>query len=171
MKTTGFRATAILAAILAAILLAACGSGQDAGDGENAAAAEQEQGQGQGQESQRTAGRSEVVVPATLADLELGAPLLVADTAATNPTTAHDAATGTVFMAWTREAPGEAPAEGEDPRLEAVVARSDDGGKTFSDQVVVSDSARSVYTRTVSPTQVAVGPTGTVYVLYQYAVP
>ena len=83
------------------------------------------------------------------------------------PTTAADPTSGVVYASWAREVPGAVTADG-DPRLEAVVARSDDGGETFGAPVVVSPPGTAVHTRSVSPTQVEVGPDGAVYVLFKH---
>ncbi|MGH8909629.1 MAG: sialidase family protein [Egibacteraceae bacterium] len=83
---------------------------------------------------------------------------------ALNPTTAVDPASGAVYLAWAQEVEGGGDAE--EPLLEAVVARSDDGGATFGDPVVVSAPGERVASYTVSPTQVVVGPDGEVYLLY-----
>jgi hypothetical protein len=138
-----------------ALTLGACGGGDD-----------------DDQQTAEEQPRSEagIVTPGNLGELSVGKALRIADSAATNPTAAHDPAGDVVYLAWTQEVPGQTVAKGEDPRLEAVVARSDDGGATFGAPVTVNDPAHDVYTRTVSPTQVQVGPDGTVYVLYQYAV-
>ncbi len=141
--------------VVLALALAGCGDGDGGGD-----------------EAANEQPRSEaaIVTPANLGELTLGKPLQIAGSAATNPTAAHDPDRGAVYMAWTQEVPGQTVAAGDDPRLQAVVARSDDEGATFGAPVTVSDPAHDVYTRTVSPTQVKVGPEGAVYVLYQYAV-
>ena len=47
-----------------------------------------------------------------------------------------------------------------------VVAASADGGRTFGEPVVVSPPGMRVRSMSVSPTQVAVGAEGEVYVLY-----
>ena len=76
-----------------------------------------------------------------------------------------------MYAAWASDVPlpeddvlvdGEVP-----PRLfQVVVATSDDGGRTFGEPVVVSPPGMRVRSMAVSPTQVAVGPEGEVYVLY-----
>ena len=146
--------TLSLGAVLA-LALAGCGGG-DGGEDETA------------EEQPRS--ESGIVSPADLGTLTVGKALQIAGSAATNPTAAHDPDSGSVYMAWTQEVPGQTVAAGADPRLEAVVARSDDGGATFGTPVTVNAPGHDVYTRTVSPTQVKVGPEGAVYVLYQYAV-
>ncbi|MGH9039471.1 MAG: sialidase family protein [Acidimicrobiia bacterium] len=83
------------------------------------------------------------------------------------PTTATDARSGAVYVAYARELPGP-EGHDEDPLVEAVVARSDDGGKTFGAPVVVSPPGMAVHTRSVSPTEVEVGPEGEVYVLFKH---
>ena len=91
-----------------------------------------------------------------------------------NPTVAVDAKSGAVFLSWAEEvepAPGASGGEAEAATWRAVVARSDDGGATFGPPVVASAAGHRVATSTVSPTRVAVGPEGEVYVLYGRDVP
>ncbi len=68
--------------------------------------------------------------------------------------------------------PGTAPKDKDgkkaDPKLEVRVARSDDGGRSFGPPVVASSPRDRVFSFTVNPTQVAVGPKGEVYVLYPH---
>jgi hypothetical protein len=91
---------------------------------------------------------------------------------ARNPTVAVDRSTGTVYLAWAREVPGAAPMptarqhKRADPKLEVVLARSDDGGKSFGPGIVLNAPQDKVQSASVAPTQVAVGPMGEVYVLY-----
>ena len=88
-----------------------------------------------------------------------------------NATVAVDRRTGAVYLAWAKEvadAAAPAPATGKkaDPRLEARLARSTDGGRSFAASVAVSLPEQRVKSHTVSPTRAAVGPAGEVYVLY-----
>lgn len=104
--------------------------------------------------------------------LVLADPVTLAGAGARNPTVAVDPRSGVVYLAWAREVPGAAPMatarqhKRPDPKLEAVVARSDDGGRSFGTPVIVNASHDKVQSSSVSPTHVAVGPKGTVYVLY-----
>lgn len=92
---------------------------------------------------------------------------LAPETGGLFPTTAVDATSKAVYVAWAREVAAATDYAG-DPLLEAVVARSDDGGATFGAPVVVSPPGMAVHTRSVSPTQVEVGPDGAVYVLFKH---
>lgn len=89
-----------------------------------------------------------------------------------NPTVAVDQFSGTVFLAWAQDlTESDAPKAAEngkkpDPKRQALLVRSVDGGQHFSAPVVVSPPEDDVRSHTVSPTQVAVGPKGEVYVLY-----
>jgi len=148
------RRRALLTFVIAAVLAAACGT--DSRGGEQAAQAEPEQ---------TASGR--VVTPPKLAGLSLADPKVVVPAGALNPTVALDKASGTLYLAFTREVPGPDPTE---PVLQAVVARSTDRGQTFSEPVVVNGPAERVDSSVVSPTHVAVGPEGEVYVLYQHNV-
>jgi hypothetical protein len=94
--------------------------------------------------------------------LTVAKPVELQPEGALNPTTAVDPDSGTVYAAWAREI----PVPGGDPMIEAVVATSGDGGRTFGEPVVVSPPGMKVVTYTVSPTQVAVGHGGEVYVLF-----
>ncbi len=85
-----------------------------------------------------------------------------------NPTVVADPETSDVYMAWAEELKASA---GEEAALRAVVARSDDGGKTFGEPVAASASGDRVTSSTVAPTQVAVGPKGVVYLLYGHTTP
>jgi hypothetical protein len=89
-----------------------------------------------------------------------------------NPTLASDRRSGAVYLAWAQEIPGTARKDTDgkktDPTLEVRVARSDDGGRSFGPPVVASRPEDRVKSFTVSPTQVAVGPKGEVYVLYEH---
>ena len=84
---------------------------------------------------------------------------------ARNPSTAVDPGAGTVYTAWAEEAPVP-PGSTEDPLLQVVVARSDDGGTTFGEPVVASPKGMRIVSYPVSPTQVEVGPKGEVFVLF-----
>jgi hypothetical protein len=97
--------------------------------------------------------------------LAVSNPQVLQPETARNPTVAVDPESGTVYTAWARELPVPT-GDGKDPLLEAVVARSGDGGKTFEPPVVVSPPGTRVASYTVSPTQVEVGPGGEVYVLF-----
>ena len=88
-----------------------------------------------------------------------------------NPTVAWDRRSGTVYLAWAQEVPATAQKDKDrkaDPRLEVRVARSDDGGRSFGPPAVASSPEDRVESFTVTPTQVAVGPRGEVYVLYSH---
>ncbi|MGH9022498.1 MAG: sialidase family protein, partial [Acidimicrobiia bacterium] len=112
-----------------------------------------------------------VVAPAKQSALTVSKEAVVAPEGALNPTTAYDPKAGALYLAWAREKAGQPPAKGKDAKVEAVVARSDDGGKTFAEPVVASAASDRVRTYTISPTQVAVGRQGEVYVLYLHNVP
>ncbi|OBS52101.1 cytochrome C biosynthesis protein [Methylosinus sp. 3S-1] len=88
-----------------------------------------------------------------------------------NATVAVDHRTGAVYLAWAKEvadaaAPAAVSGKTADPQLEARLARSTDGGRSFGPSVVVSTPEQRVKSHTVSPTRAAVGPGGDVYVLY-----
>lgn len=108
--------------------------------------------------------------------LEASTALMLAPQGARNPTVAVDARSGTVYLAWAQELPGPAdepgkpadPGEKADPVLQAQVARSDDGGKSFGPPVPANPPGDRIESTTVSPTQVAVGARGEVYVLYRH---
>ncbi|MGH8975501.1 MAG: sialidase family protein [Acidimicrobiia bacterium] len=142
---------ALLVLVAVGVLAAACGKGGDAGDDPQA----------------RQSAAARVVTPAQLAGLGLAEPSVVVPAGTRNPTVALDPASGAFYLAWAREVPGPTP---DEPVLQAVVARSNDQGRTFSEPVVVNDPAERVDTSVVSPTHVAVGPGGEVYVLYQHNV-
>lgn len=80
----------------------------------------------------------------------------------TDPTVAVDSRTGTRLVAWTR--PGQSS-------LEVVVARSGDDEDRHVTPVVVSAGDTDIVSSGVSPAQVASGPKGQVYVLYERRVP
>lgn len=118
------------------------------------------------EEAQRVVAGGKIAAPVQLTGLSLSEPVTVVPDGALNPTTAFDPKSGAVYVAWAEEIPGAAQPEGKDQQVRAVVARSDDGGRTFSGPVVASGAADHVRTYTISPTQVAVGANGEVYVLY-----
>jgi hypothetical protein len=93
---------------------------------------------------------------------------MVSQSGGRNPTVAVDRRSGAVYLAWAQEppVPADQTARHAERRLEVLVARSGDGGRSFSAPVVASAADDRVESQTVSPTQVAVGPTGIVYVLY-----
>ncbi len=105
-----------------------------------------------------------------------GPPLAVSNTltltpkGGRNPTVAADRRSGAVYLAWAQEVPGPAAKQGKkaDPVLQVLVARSDNGGRSFGPPVVVNSRQDHVVSYTVSPTQVAVGFKGEVYVLYEH---
>ncbi|MGH8548689.1 MAG: hypothetical protein ACRERU_08860 [Methylococcales bacterium] len=77
--------------------------------------------------------------------------------AGSDPTVAVNTETGTRYAVWIR------PAKDSN---QLVVARSDEG-QNFTDPVVASGSDTDIVSATLSPAQVAVGPKGEVYVLYE----
>ena len=104
--------------------------------------------------------------------LALSETLILKQTGGRNPTVAVDRQSGAVYLAWAQEAPGaqSEPAQKKgkkaDPKLEVLLARSDDGGRHFGAPVVVNSPEDRVISHSVNPTQVAVGAKGEVYVLY-----
>lgn len=87
-------------------------------------------------------------------------------------TVAVDPRNGAVYLAWAQK-DAQAPNYGEDwnkrrkdVSLSVLVARSDDGGRRFGAPVVASRPGDHVRAYTVSPSRVAVGPQGDVYVQY-----
>ncbi|MGH8474125.1 MAG: sialidase family protein, partial [Gammaproteobacteria bacterium] len=86
-----------------------------------------------------------------------------------NPTVAMDQRSGAVYLAWAQEVTGPVDKQHKktDPVLQVLLARSDDGGRSFGPPVVANAPEDRVESSTVSPTQVAVGPKGEVYVLYR----
>ncbi|MCO6440369.1 MAG: exo-alpha-sialidase [Nitrococcus mobilis] len=110
---------------------------------------------------------------AAAAALELSEPVTLTRADARNPTMAVDRRSGTVYLAWAQETPGTDAAakggeQGDDPEVQALLARSEDGGRRFGAPVVVNTPQEHVVSHTVSPTRVAVGRKGEVYVLYQH---
>lgn len=110
---------------------------------------------------------------AEMAALELSEPVTLTRADARNPTVAVDRRSGTVYLAWAQETPGTDPEakegeQGDDPEVQALLVRSQDGGRRFGAPVVVNTPQDHVVSHTVSPTRVAVGPKGEVYVLYQH---
>lgn len=107
--------------------------------------------------------------------LVLSEPLTLKREGARNPTAAIDRRSGVLYLAWAQEVPGPAAKEKDDkkidPKLQVLLARSTDGGRQFGPPVVVSTPKDHVASYTVSPTQVAVGPKGEVYVLYEHSDP
>lgn len=139
------------AAALAALLVAGCTDAEEA-------AAEAVQG-----EAAQAA--AEVQIPERLDALDLSEVNEIAE-AGVGQTMVFDPKSGTVYMAWGRQAPEQA-AKGEDPAMQVMVARSTDGGKTFTDPVVVSAPEHTdMYISTANPVVVQAGPDGTVYVAY-----
>ncbi len=112
--------------------------------------------------------------PAAVAPLVLSEALTLKQAGGRNPTVAVDRRAGTVYLAWAQEVPEAPPAPPEkngeraDPKLQVLLARSDDGGRRFETPVVMNSPKDRVQSHTVSPTQVAVGPRGEVYVLYSH---
>jgi nucleotide-binding universal stress UspA family protein len=104
--------------------------------------------------------------------LVLSEAIALAPAGGRNPTVAVDRRTGAAYLAWAQEVAGAAPQAPAkkgmkpDPKLEVLLARSDDGGRHFGTPIVVNAPKDNVQSHTVSPTQAAVGPNGEVYVLY-----
>lgn len=149
--------------VLPVFVLVAVVGGACSGGGGGTAATSAEKG--------RVVAGDEIAAPAELAGLSLSEPTVVAPAGALNPTTAYDPKSGAVYVAWAEETPGTAQPEGKDQQVRAVVARSDDGGRTFSAPVVASAPTDHVRTYAISPTQVVVGPGGEVYVQYLHNEP
>ncbi len=131
-----------------------------------------------------TSGRDKLASPAKgdkLVPLSISKPLSLRPEGGLNPTAATDAASGAVYLAWAQEAPAphgqgsEHEAQGsehkEDPVLQVLVARSDDGGRSFAEPVVANPPTDHVVSYTVSPTEVEIGPKGEIYVLYLHSDP
>jgi hypothetical protein len=95
---------------------------------------------------------------------------IVSQAGGRNPTVAVDPRSGAVYLAWAQEHPGAAKkdANGPEHTLQVLVARSDDGGRRFGPAVVVSADGARIQSQAVSPTRIAVGPEGEVYVLYAH---
>ncbi|MGH2721439.1 MAG: sialidase family protein, partial [Actinomycetota bacterium] len=147
----GRRMLAALGAV--AMLAGACTEGSSTTDSRDS---------GSGKVTEGTAGALDI-------RLAVSEPTALQPEGARNPTTAVDPKSGTVFAAWARHRLVPAGSH-EDPVSEAVVARSEDGGKTFSTPVVVSGPQDNVYSFAAAPTQVAVGPKGEVYALFNHHV-
>ncbi|MGH9042912.1 MAG: sialidase family protein [Acidimicrobiia bacterium] len=145
--------------VVLVVLAASCSGG--GGDGATAREAEEH----------RVVAGGKIAAPAKLAELSTSSPVAVVPDGALNPTTAYDPKSKAIYVAWAEEIPGAAQPDGKDQQVRAVVARSDDGGKTFSAPVVASGPDDHVRTYTISPTQVVVGPGGEVYVQYLHNVP
>lgn len=119
-----------------------------------------------------------LAVPAApfAASLVLTPPAQVRATGAKNPTVAIDAKSGAVYLAWAQDKPVQPAPDAKDiamgkkpdPRMDAVLARSDDGGTRFGAARVVSATADNVRSASVSPTRVEVGSKGEVYVAYPH---
>lgn len=110
---------------------------------------------------------------ALAAALDLTPPAQVRATGAKNPTVAIDAKSGAVYLAWAQNKPVQpAPVlkdgKPKDLEVDAVVARSGDGGASFGSAHVVSAAQDNVRSAAVNPTRVEVGPNGSVYVLYSH---
>lgn len=84
----------------------------------------------------------------------------VAAAGATHPTVAVDPASGAVYVAWVG-------VPGADGRADVFLARSDDGGATYAAPIRVNDVPGDAAPHAQAPAQVAVGPDGTVYVVWQ----
>lgn len=91
-----------------------------------------------------------------------GPVVTLAESGGSNPTVAVDAG-GAGVVAWVGEA-----AEGE---WNVYGARTEDGGATFSAPVRVNDQPGDATPHDQAPAQVAVGPEGNVYVLWQKKTP
>lgn len=103
--------------------------------------------------------------------LRLSRPITAAAKGAFVPTVATDPRSGAIYTAWAQEVPGGADLGRHGViQSDVMVARSDDGGRTFSDPVVASGPDDKVSAYAVSPPQVRVGPEGSVYVVYGHAV-
>ncbi|MCI0668384.1 MAG: glycoside hydrolase [Methylococcaceae bacterium] len=98
--------------------------------------------------------------------------VLIGPSGGRNPNVAVDPNTGAVYLAWAQEvidavaAPPLKDGKKADPKLEVRLARSDDGGRHFGAPVVVNSPEDRVKSYSVSPTRVAVGSKGEIYVLY-----
>ncbi|MGH8614742.1 MAG: sialidase family protein [Gammaproteobacteria bacterium] len=108
--------------------------------------------------------------PAARPSLAVSKTLTLTPEGARNPTVAADQRSGALYLAWAQEVPGPPAKQGKkaDPVLQVLVARSDDGGLHFEPPVMVNSPQDHVVSYTASPTQVAVGLKGEVYVLYAY---
>ncbi len=110
--------------------------------------------------------------PILVSALILSEAAMLAPAGGRNPSVAVDANTGTVYLAWAQEVTDAPPtraskdAKKADPKLQALLVRSDDGGRHFGEPVAVNPIQDDVRSYTVSPTRVTVGPKSEVYVLY-----
>lgn len=84
----------------------------------------------------------------------------VAAAGAGHPTAAVDAATGAIYVAWV----GRPDAGG---RADVYLARSDDGGRSYTAPVRVNDVPGDAAPHAQAPAQVAAGHDGAVYVAWQ----
>lgn len=149
------------AAVSGALLLAACGG---AAEKEEPAAAGASEAKEPALEVVQAAAK--VQVPAQLAALAVSDQKQVFAGGA-GQTLIRDVKSGAVYMSWLRHVPNQAPAAGEDPASQIVVATSTDDGKTFGEPVVVSlPEQKAFYTATANPAQGAVGQDGKLYVTY-----
>ena len=86
-----------------------------------------------------------------------------------------DQASGKIYLAWAKQtftARKKTNEAKKDQRLEAAIARSEDGGKNFSAPAVVSSKNDRVESYTVAPVQVVAGPKkDQVFILYSHKDP
>jgi hypothetical protein len=126
-------------------------------------------------ENSSIAATEELEIP--LSRIVLSEAAAIAPEGGRNPTVAVDPKSGTVYLAWAQEVADSASnaaaddAKPADPRLQAMLVHSDDGGRRFGDPVPVHSSEENVRSYTASPTRVEVGPGGEVYVLYSRKAP
>lgn len=88
---------------------------------------------------------------------ELGPAIAVAETDASNPTTAVDSRSGVIYVAWVGTGDGVS---------NVYLSRSGDG-RIFSTPIRVNDLPGDAAPHEQAPAQVAVGPEGNVYVVWQ----
>lgn len=101
---------------------------------------------------------------------EAGPVVTVAAAGAGNPTVALDPRTGARYVAWVGAEEGDA-APSADRTWNVYVARAEAGDAGFSAPLRVNDRAGDAAPHAQAPAQVAVGPDGGVYVLWQNATP
>ncbi len=110
---------------------------------------------------------------ASPADLGLTTDAVVADGEVQDPTVAIDPRSGVIYVAWAERTGGKGSddhehhggnAASDETELHIHLARSRDGGETFSAPALVSDPGGDAYSHSGGPPQVVVGNGGEVYV-------
>jgi len=94
-------------------------------------------------------------------ELKLSNPVTLQQGQGLDPMLALDARSGALYVAWARRG-----SDSETAPLEVVVARSEDGGRSFADPSRRAAAIAVSLRRRWTPPQIAVGPKDELYVLY-----